>query len=83
MVRTQIQLTPEQASTWRALSATRHVPVAELIRMSIDSFLLREAESSRDAIVARARSAAGRFNSGSSNVSKDHDRYLADAFAGR
>lgn len=82
MVRTQIQLTEEQASTLREMSTLRHVPIAELIRVSIDNYLQREAAFGREAIVARAKSAAGRFASGASDVSARHDDYLADTFAG-
>jgi hypothetical protein len=66
MIRTQIQLTEEQASTLREMSILR-----------------REAGPSRDAIVGRAKNAAGRFASGTSNASTEHDKYLADAFGGR
>ena len=83
MIRTQIQLTEEQASTLRAMSSARHMPMAELIRISIDNFLRREAGSSHDTIVTRAKNAAGRFTSGASNVSTEHDKYLADAFGGQ
>ena len=83
MIRTQIQLTEEQASALRAMSSTRHMPMAELIRIGIDNFLRREAGSSREAIVARAKNAAGRFTSGTSDVSTEHDKYLADAFGGQ
>lgn len=36
MIRTQIQLTEEQARALKALAAARHVSVAELIRQSVD-----------------------------------------------
>jgi hypothetical protein len=80
MVRTQIQLTEEQAATLRSLAAARHVSMAELIRMSIDGFVDRQALSAREDVVARAKAAVGRFSSGLANVSAEHDRYLADAF---
>lgn len=84
MVRTQIQLTEEQASALRAMSAVRQLPMAELIRMSIDRFVKREATSSREAIVARAMDAVGRFSSDlDDGGSREHDKYLADAFGSR
>jgi len=79
MIRTQIQITEEQAAILRALSAERHRSVAELIRMSIDSFLRREEGISSDRKRARARSAAGRFASSLADVSSQHDKYLAEA----
>ena len=80
MRRTQIQITEAQAATLRAMSAARHVSVAELIRKSIDSFVQRESGLTREVIKARAKSVAGRFASGSSDGSIEHDKYLADAF---
>ena len=80
MVRTQIQITEEQAAVLRAMSAESHRSVAELIRMSIDSFVLREAGGGGARKRARAKSVAGRFASSPADVSANHDDYLADAF---
>jgi hypothetical protein len=80
MIRTQIQITKEQAASLRAMSAARQQPIAELIRMSIDSFLQREAGVSHERKRARAKSAVGRFASSLAEVSAEHDRYLAEAF---
>ncbi len=81
MVRTQIQLTEQQSVALRSIANTRNVPVAELIRSSIDSFLQREAASSREVLVARAMAVIGRFDSGLTTVSTDHDDHLAEAYA--
>jgi hypothetical protein len=80
MIRTQIQITEKQAASLRSMSAERRQPIAKLIRMSIDSFLLREVGVSRERNRARAKTAAGRFASSSADVSAEHDRYLAEAF---
>ena len=80
MVRTQIQLTEEQVAALRTMSAERQLSMAELIRMSIEAFVQREARASRAAIVARAVAAVGRFSSGSDDGSTEHDQHLADAF---
>ena len=80
MVRTQIQITEEQAATLRIMSAERHQPIAELIRISIDSFLQKEAGVSRERKRARAKTAAGRYASSNADISAEHDRYLAEAF---
>jgi hypothetical protein len=80
MVRTQIQLTEEQAAVLHKMSAERQVSIAELIRNSIDNFVQEEAGTSRAAKVARAKSVVGQFASGHADVSSDHDRYLAEAF---
>ena len=83
MVRTQIQLPEDQVAALRKMSATRQLPMAELIRMSIEGFIKRESGSSREAIVARAIAAVGRFSSGSDDGGREHDKYLADAFGSR
>lgn len=79
MIRTQIQLTEEQAAILRRMSAERRLPIAELIRLSVDAFIQREAGRSREGRTERAKRAAGRFASGISDVSAEHDRYLAEA----
>jgi hypothetical protein len=81
MVRTQIQLTDEQSRALKSLAAQREVPVAELIRQSVDSFMrssigLDERERRR-----RAMAAAGKFRSSKSDVSISHDRYFTEAYA--
>mgnify|MGYP002336344760 CR=1 FL=1 len=83
MVRTQIQLTEEQFAVLRSISAARGISMAELIRLTIDQLVLREAKQGRESVVERALSVAGRFASGSTDASTHHDRYLAEAFEGR
>ena len=80
MIRTQIQLTEEQAQALRVLAATHRSSVAELIRQSVDALIRSSggtdlAERRRSAIAA-----AGRFRSGQANVSTEHDRYLAEDY---
>ena len=80
MVRTQVQLREEQVRALKKLASARGVSMAELIRQSVDALIrsskgVDEAERRRRAIAA-----AGRFRSGASDVSSEHDRYLAEAF---
>jgi hypothetical protein len=78
VIRTQIQLTDEQAALLRRVAAERGISMAALIRELVDG-ALATASSAR---AARARSAIGRFASGTSTVSREHDRELGRAFAG-
>ncbi|MEZ5403939.1 MAG: CopG family transcriptional regulator [Bryobacteraceae bacterium] len=80
MVRTQIQLTDDQVSSLRRTAGLRGVSMAELIRMSLDTFIAREGATSRDAKVERARSVVGRFASGTGDTGREHDKYLTAAF---
>jgi len=77
MIRTQVQLTDEQARALRLVASQRGVSMAAVIRELIDEGLGTPA-SARS---ARARSAIGRFASGVRTVSRDHDRELERAFA--
>lgn len=78
MVRTQIQLTEEQASTIRKIARKRHVSMAEVIRQSIDTLVkVGTADEERR---MRALEAAGKFHSGVSDLAAEHDKYLAEAF---
>lgn len=80
MIRTQIQLTEEQAKNLKRIAASRHRSVAELIRQAVDNMIksavLVDVEERR----RRALAAAGRFSSGLQDLSTEHDKYLAEAF---
>ena len=77
MVRTQIQLTEEQAKALKRLSSSRQLPMAELIRQGVEvvlrSTVALDAGEKRD----RALAAAGRFRSGKRTISREHDKHLA------
>jgi len=79
MIRTQIQLTPEQARALRRLAAKKGKPVAELIRLSVDKLL--QSEMVIDPAIQRknALAAAGRLSGGPKDLSTEHDHYLAEA----
>jgi hypothetical protein len=81
MVRTQIQLTDEQAATLKKLAVLRGVSMAELIRQGVDG-LLRSGSAglSSDLRKKRALAATGKFRSKEGDLSERHDRYLAEAF---
>jgi hypothetical protein len=78
MVRTQVQLTEDQARLVKAAAAARGVSMAEVLRQLVDEHLTKGPGGDRR---QRAMQAVGRHRSGRRNVSRDHDRELADAFA--
>ena len=80
MIRTQIQLTEEQARRLKALAAERGTSVAELIRQGVDDLLRRAGGPDMEEIRRRAIAVAGRFRSGHSDISTNHDEYLAEAY---
>jgi len=79
IVRTQVQLTDEQATRLRRAAAKRGVSMAALIREALDEL---PDTGSEDGRWDRALAAVGAGASGLSNVSSDHDRHLAEAFDG-
>jgi hypothetical protein len=79
MIRTQIQITPEQARALKRLAAREGKSVAELIRLSVDDLLRSGGIKDQEALRQKARAAAGAFK-GPINLAEDHDDYLAEAF---
>ncbi len=79
MIRTQIQLTEEQARRVQQLAADRGVSMAQIIREAVEQYTA-EGTVSREERVRRAMEAAGRFRSGLRDLSVEHDKYLAEAF---
>lgn len=79
MVRTQIQLTEEQAEGLRRLAARRGISMAALIREGVDRTLEQD---ERTAIWERAMSVVGKYRDmeGATDVAREHDRYLDDAY---
>lgn len=78
MVRTQIQLTQEQAEGLRRLASARGVSMAELVREAVEHIL----EANRRALLwERALSVVGKYaDPAGESVAEDHDRYLDDAY---
>jgi ABC-type uncharacterized transport system ATPase subunit len=79
MVRTQIQLTEEQAKVLRKLAITSHLSVAELIRRAVDTMIKSRVTVDPDERLKRALEIVGKFSSGKRDISRKHDAYLADA----
>jgi len=76
MIRTQVQLTEEQAQVLKNLASMRQVSVAQLIRQSVDALIRSSREIDAKERRRRAIAAAGRFHSGASDISTKHDEYL-------
>lgn len=80
MVRTQIQLTEEQARRLKRAAAERGVSLAEIIRHAVDEELRRTSGPDREEIKRRALAIAGMFDSGTPDLVEKHDDYLAEAY---
>lgn len=79
MVRTQIQLTEQQARGLRARARERGVSLAEMIRRLVDRGLAQEA-AGRARLYQQAARVVGRFpdRRGARNLAREHDRYLEE-----
>lgn len=80
MVRTQIQLTEDQAKTLKRISASQHLSVAELIRRAIDAMIRTSALVDPEERLKRSLEIVGKFSSGKRDVSKKHDVYLTETY---
>ena len=80
MVRTQIQLTENQARKIRRIAAQQNISVAEVIRRCIDQELNRAPSLADKYEHARNIIGIARDRYGKIDVAKNHDRYLEDAF---
>ena len=80
MVRTQIQLTDEQAIALKRLAAKRHESMAELIRQGVAVLLRSVTSVSSEERRQRAIAVAGSFHSGKHDLSTKHDQYLSEGY---
>jgi len=83
LVRTQIQFTKTQSSRLKTLASSRGLSVADLVRRAVDTLLRSGVSIDIEEKRRRAVAAAGRFRSGVSDLSVNHDRYLEDSFSGK
>jgi len=79
MIRTQIQLTEEQAAKAKRLAAARNVSIAEVIRDALDRLPDRDDRAERWAR-ALAVIGTGHDIEGKTDVAERHDEYLADIY---
>ena len=81
MVRTQIQLTDEQARKLRRKAKQQGVSMSAMIRRCLDSGL-DDQGADRAGLYERAGLLVGRFpdRKGARDLAANHDRHLEDAF---
>ncbi len=75
MPRLVVQLKAEQVRRLREAAAAAGVSMAELVRRAVDVYLALYPDR-----FERAIRAAGAFAGDAPDVSRNHDRYLEDAF---
>jgi 16S rRNA U516 pseudouridylate synthase RsuA-like enzyme len=82
MVRTQIQLSEEQAKAVKRIAAAQGMSMAEVIRRAVNGVIISSPAGDWNERHKRALEIVGEFQSGKRDVSKNHDRYLAGAYRG-
>jgi hypothetical protein len=80
MVRTQIQLSEEQVAALKRLAHSRGCSIAQVVRDAVDLVVRQGPAASPRELRARAAAASGRFRSGLKDLSRAHDRYLAEDY---
>jgi hypothetical protein len=80
MIRTQIQLTEEQAKAVKAMAKAQGISTAEVIRRAITVLLESSILFDDSTKHRRALGVVGRFRSGQHDISKKHDAYLAEDY---
>jgi hypothetical protein len=80
MYRTQIQLREDQAKTLKEMAAEYNVSVAELIRQSVDMLIQSDPELTQAEKRKRAAAIIGIYESGVTDLSINHDKYLAEIY---
>jgi predicted DNA-binding protein len=79
VVRTQIQLTKDQATQLRHLASASGRSMADLVREGVERLLRDHAGLSRTERMHRAARVFGTFTSGTRDLSSRHDDHFADA----
>jgi hypothetical protein len=80
MVRTQIQLTEDQAKALKRIAQSRRLSIAELIRKAVETMIKSSTVVDQEERHKRAMEIVGKFSSGKRDISKKHDLYLTDAY---
>jgi 16S rRNA U516 pseudouridylate synthase RsuA-like enzyme len=80
MVRTQIQLTEQQARELKSMAAARGITMAELIRKSVDLYIQTAAEPTHQEMVQKLKELAGKYTTGITDWAENHDDYLDEIY---
>ncbi len=85
MTPTEVWFTDGQLRGLHRIAEQEGVSISEIVRRSVDRYMLSTQSLSDEARLRRALSVAGRFSdpSGARDVAERHDEYLAAIYADR
>lgn len=81
MIRTQIQLTEDQARQLKEIAYEKNISMAELIRRQVDELITQNRGKIRQHQIEQAKEACGKYSSGKKDVSIHHDAYLSEDYS--
>jgi Arc/MetJ-type ribon-helix-helix transcriptional regulator len=81
VVRTQIQLTEEQVKKLKMMASEQHASMAEVIRNAVDRAIQSRYHVGEKEKWERATRVVGKYGSGKSDISVNHDKYLAETYS--
>ncbi len=80
MVRTQIQLSEEQARRLREVSRQDGMSMSDVVRLALEAWFLQRRKPSRRELMERAKAAFGIIKDGPPDLAANHDEYLTEAY---
>lgn len=80
MVRTQVQLTQAQVRKIKKAAMDQGTAAAEIIRRAVENMVQSSPKMTLQERFRRAMEIVGKFRSGKKNISRNHDKYLAEAY---
>ncbi len=80
MVRTQIQLREEQAIYVKSIAAEEDISMAEVIRQAVELLQETREKPTQQELMLRSLEIFGKYDSGESDVSVNHDKYLNEIY---
>lgn len=83
MVRTQIQLTDDQARQLKQLASSSGRSMADLVREGVEALLQDRRQPGRAELMQRAARVFGTFRSRTGDLSTQHDVHFSDAVEAR
>jgi len=79
MVRTKLQLSEDQTKAIKRITAAQGTSMAEVIRRAVDEVIISSPAGDWKERHRRALAIVGKFRSGKRDISRNHDRCLAEA----